>query len=158
VKKALPKVAAVMAPAALPGLFQQGQIDICYTNTNNVASLKTRGADIAFAFPEKSAITFITTLHIAKGAENVENAYAYIDTALSATAHETSVQHDPYQHGRRPCRSADQEPGRARQDEDPRLEQDQSAPRRLDRALRQGGLQVSREKPGVRIEPREARS
>ena len=28
VKKALPKVAAVMAPAALPGLFQQGQIDI----------------------------------------------------------------------------------------------------------------------------------
>ena len=84
VKKALPKVAAVMAPAALPGLFQQGQIDICYTNTNNVASLKTRGVDIEFAFPEEGAITFITTLHIAKGAENVENAYAYIDTALSA--------------------------------------------------------------------------
>jgi putative spermidine/putrescine transport system substrate-binding protein len=83
-KKALPKVAAVMTPAALPGLFQQGQIDICYTNTNNVSSLKTRGVDIAFAFPEESAITFITTLHIAKGAENVENAYAYIDTALSA--------------------------------------------------------------------------
>ena len=84
VKKALPKVAAVMAPAALPGLFQQGQIDICYTNTNNVASLKARGVDIDFAFPEEGAITFITTLHIAKGAENVENAYAYIDTALSA--------------------------------------------------------------------------
>ena len=84
IKKALPKVAAVMAPAALPGLFQQGQIDVCYTNTNNVASLKTRGVDIEFAFPEEGGITFITTLHIAKGAENVENAYAYIDTALSA--------------------------------------------------------------------------
>jgi putative spermidine/putrescine transport system substrate-binding protein len=84
VKKALPKVAAVMAPAALPGLFQQGQIDICYTNTNNVASLRARGVDIDFAFPEEGAITFITTLHIAKGAENIENAYAYIDTALSA--------------------------------------------------------------------------
>jgi putative spermidine/putrescine transport system substrate-binding protein len=84
VKKVLPKVAAVMAPAALPGLFQQGQIDICYTNTNNVASLKTRGVEIDFAFPEEGAITFITTLHIAKGAENIENAYAYIDTALSA--------------------------------------------------------------------------
>ena len=84
VKKALPKAAAVMTPASLPGLFQQGQIDICYTNTNNVASLKTRGVDIDFAFPEEGAITFITTLHIAKGAENVENAYAYIDAALSA--------------------------------------------------------------------------
>jgi putative spermidine/putrescine transport system substrate-binding protein len=84
VKKALPKAAAVMAPAALPGLFQQGQIDICYTNTNTVASLKARGVDIAFAFPEEGAISFITTLHIAKGAENVENAYAYIDFALSA--------------------------------------------------------------------------
>ena len=29
VKKALPKAAAVMTPASLPGLFQQGQIDIC---------------------------------------------------------------------------------------------------------------------------------
>jgi putative spermidine/putrescine transport system substrate-binding protein len=84
VKKALPKVAAVMAPAALPGLFQQGQIDICYTNTTTVTSLKSRGVDIEFAFPEEGAISFITTLHIAKGADNVENAYAYIDTALSA--------------------------------------------------------------------------
>jgi putative spermidine/putrescine transport system substrate-binding protein len=73
VKKALPKVAAVMAPAALPGLFQQGQ-----------NSLKTRGVDIEFAVPAEGAISFITTLHIAKGADNVENAYAYIDTVLSA--------------------------------------------------------------------------
>lgn len=84
IKKALPKVAAVMAPAALPSLFQQGQIDICYTNTNNVASLKGRGVDIEFVAPEEGAIAFVTTLHIARGAENVDAAYAYIDTALSA--------------------------------------------------------------------------
>lgn len=85
-KKILPKVAAVTSPAALPGLFQQGQIDVSYTNTNNVASLKARGVDIDIAFPESGAITFITTLHIAKGSENIEAAYKYIDTALSTEA------------------------------------------------------------------------
>ncbi len=84
IKKALPKVAAIMAPAAVPGLFQQGQIDITYTNTNNVASLKARGVDIEFAAPESGTITFGTTLHITKGADNKENAYKYIDTAISA--------------------------------------------------------------------------
>ena len=84
IKKALPKVAAVMTPASLPGLFQQGQIDICYTNTNNVGLAQDPRRRHRLAFPEEGAITFITTLHIAKGAENVENAYAYIDAALSA--------------------------------------------------------------------------
>ena len=104
IKKILPKVAAVTSPAALPGLFQQGQIDVSYTNTNNVSSLKTRGVDIEFAFPTSGAITFITTLHIAKGAENVDAAYKYIDTALSAEVqtglHEVAVRHDPDQQGR----------------------------------------------------------
>lgn len=84
IKKALPKVAAVTAPAALPGLFQQGQIDITYTNTNNIATLKSRGVDIELAIPESGALTFITTMHITKGAENKENAYKYIDTVLGA--------------------------------------------------------------------------
>ena len=75
-------------PAALPGLFQQGQIDITYTNTNNVDSLKARGVDIEFAMPDSGAITFVTTLHITKGAENKENAYKYIDTAISASVQE----------------------------------------------------------------------
>lgn len=88
IKKILPKVAAVTAPAALPGLFQQGQIDITYTNTNNIATLKSRGVDIELAVPESGALTFITTLHIAKGAENAENAYKYIDTVLSAPVQE----------------------------------------------------------------------
>ena len=84
IKKILPKVAAVTPPAALPSLFQQGQIDITYTNTNNIATLKSRGVDIELAIPDTGALTFITTMHIAKGAENKENVYKYIDTVLSA--------------------------------------------------------------------------
>lgn len=80
----LPKVAAVAAPAALPSLFQQGEIDLMYTNTQNAATLKGRGVDIAFQMPETGAITFRTTLHIVKGSENIEAAQKYIDTAISA--------------------------------------------------------------------------
>ena len=83
-KKILPKVAAVTGPKSLPGLFQQGQFDVTYTNTNNVATLKSKGVDIDIAFPETGAITFITSLHIPKGAENIDAAYKYIDTVLDA--------------------------------------------------------------------------
>ena len=88
IKKILPKIAAVTAPAALPGLFQQGQIDVTYTNTNNIDSLKRRGVDIELAIPDTGAISFVTTLHIVKGAENKDNAYKYIDTAISASVQE----------------------------------------------------------------------
>jgi len=83
-KKVLPKIAAVGTPAAMPGLFQQGQCDVMYTNTQNVTTLKDRGVDIEFVVPESGASTFFTTLHIAKGSENVEAAYRYIDTVLTA--------------------------------------------------------------------------
>jgi putative spermidine/putrescine transport system substrate-binding protein len=82
-KKVLPRIAAVGAPAAMPGLFQQGQCDVTYTNTQTVATLKDRGVDIEFAVPETGASTFLTTLHIAKGSDNVENAYKYIDAVVS---------------------------------------------------------------------------
>lgn len=94
-KEALPKVAAVSTPAALPGLFQQGQIDIMYTNTNNAATLKSKGVDIAFIAPESGAITFSTTLHIVKGSENKDAALKYIDTAISADA-QSKLQLAPY--------------------------------------------------------------
>ncbi len=82
-KKVLPKIAAVGAPAAMPGLFQQGQCDVMYTNTQTVTTLRDRGVDIAFAVPSTGASAFFTTLHIAKGSENIENAYKYIDTVVS---------------------------------------------------------------------------
>lgn len=94
-KEALPKVAAISTPAALPGLFQQGQIDLMYTNTNNIATLKAKGVDIAFAAPETGAITFSTTLHIVKGAENKGAAHQYIDTVVSADV-QSKLQLSPY--------------------------------------------------------------
>jgi putative spermidine/putrescine transport system substrate-binding protein len=94
-KKAVGKVAAVAAPAAMPGLFQQGQIDVMYTNTNTVANLKGRGVDIAFVRPETGAITFQTTLHIVKGADNVDAAHKYMDAAISADV-QGALQKQPY--------------------------------------------------------------
>jgi putative spermidine/putrescine transport system substrate-binding protein len=84
IQTVLPKIAAIAAPAAMPGLFQQGQCDVMYTNTQTVDTLKARGVDVAFAMPDSGAISFFTTMHIAKGATEVENAYKYIDTVISA--------------------------------------------------------------------------
>ena len=94
-KKVLTRIAAVGAPAAMPGLFQQGQCDVMYTNTQTVTTLKDRGVDIAFAVPETGASAFFTTLHIARGSGNVENAYRYIDTVVSRGVQE-ALQRPPY--------------------------------------------------------------
>jgi putative spermidine/putrescine transport system substrate-binding protein len=94
-KKVLPKIAAVGAPAAMPGLFQQGQCDVMYTNTQTVTTLRDRGVDIEFAVPDTGATAFFTTLHIAKGTENLENAYKYIDTVVSKGVQE-ALQQKPY--------------------------------------------------------------
>jgi putative spermidine/putrescine transport system substrate-binding protein len=83
IKKVLPKVAAIAAPAAMPSLFQQGQCDVMYTNTQTVATLKGRSVDVDFAVPESGAIAFFTTMHIAKRAAEIDNAYKYIDTVIS---------------------------------------------------------------------------
>jgi putative spermidine/putrescine transport system substrate-binding protein len=81
-KKVLPKVPAVALPAAMPGLFQQGQCDVMYTNTQTVATLKSKGIDIEFVKPESGAIAFYTTMHIAKGTSEVDNAYKYLDLVI----------------------------------------------------------------------------
>jgi putative spermidine/putrescine transport system substrate-binding protein len=81
-KKVLPKVAAVGLPAAMPGLFQQGQCDVMYTNTQTVSTLKGKGIDIEFVKPESGSIAFYTTMHIAKGTSEVPNAYKYLDLVV----------------------------------------------------------------------------
>lgn len=83
IQEILPNVAAVAQPSAMAGLFQQGQIDVMYTNTQTVANLKGRGVDIEFAVPETGAIAFVTTMHIIKDAESTDAAYQYIDTVIS---------------------------------------------------------------------------
>jgi putative spermidine/putrescine transport system substrate-binding protein len=82
-KKVLPKIAAVGLPAAMPGLFQQGQCDVMYTNTQTVATLKGKGIDVEFVKPESGAIAFYTTMHIAKGTGDLDNAYKYLDLVVS---------------------------------------------------------------------------
>ena len=94
-KKVLKKVAVIGAPAAMPGLFQQGQCDVMYTNTQTVGILKSRGVDIEFVAPESGIATFFTTMHIAKGSEDIANAYKYIDTVLSAEV-QTQLMKPPY--------------------------------------------------------------
>jgi putative spermidine/putrescine transport system substrate-binding protein len=84
IKKVLSKVAAIGAPASMPALFQQGQCDITYTNTQTVATLRGRGVDIEFVKPESGAVAFFTTMHIAKGSKEIDNAYKYFDTVIGA--------------------------------------------------------------------------
>ena len=81
-RKVLSKVATIGAPAAMASLFQQGQCDVTYTNTQTVSTLKERGVDIEFVKPASGAVAFFTTMHVAKGAAEPENAYRYIDTVI----------------------------------------------------------------------------
>jgi putative spermidine/putrescine transport system substrate-binding protein len=94
-KKVLPKIAAVGLPAAMPGLFQQGQCDVMYTNTQTVATLKGKGIDIEFVKPESGAIAFYTTMHIAKGTAETANAYKYLDLVVSKDVQEALTK-SPY--------------------------------------------------------------
>lgn len=95
IKKVLPKVAAIAAPAAMPGLFQQGQCDIMYTNVQTVGTLKGRGIDIEFIKPATGTVAFFTTMHIAKGAAEPANAYKYLDTVISTEVQATLMKR-PY--------------------------------------------------------------
>lgn len=94
-KKVLDKVAVIGAPAAMAGLFQQGQCDIMYTNTQTVGSLKARGVDVEFVAPASGIATFFTTMHIPKGAEHVPQAYSYINTILSEPV-QAALMQPPY--------------------------------------------------------------
>ncbi len=94
-KKVLPKIAAVGLPAAMPGLFQQGQCDVMYTNTQTVATLKGKGIDIEFVKPESGAVAFYTTMHIAKGTTETANAYKYLDLVVSKEMQEAMTK-SPY--------------------------------------------------------------
>ncbi|MFW5832601.1 MAG: extracellular solute-binding protein [Pseudomonadota bacterium] len=95
IREVLPNVAAVAQPSAMVGLFQQGEIDVMYGNTQAVATLEGRGVDIEFAVPETGAIAFVTTMHVSKDAEFPEEAHAYIDTVVSAGV-QTQLMQAPY--------------------------------------------------------------
>ena len=132
----------------MPGPFQQGQCDVMYADTQTVATLKGKGVDIEFVKPEDSgAISFYTTMHIAKGTAEMANAYKYLDLVVGREVQEALMK-APYNFlpvnedasaGRRP---ADEEPGRDGKVRESRLGEDQSAARRVDREVQQGNGQV----------------
>jgi putative spermidine/putrescine transport system substrate-binding protein len=95
-KKWLPHVGAIAQnPIAVNTLFQQGQMDVTYTNFQTVSTLKGRGVDIEFVKPDSGPIAFYTTIHVVKNAPNKDNAYMYIDTILS-TEVQAALQKPPY--------------------------------------------------------------
>ena len=95
-RKWLPHVAVIAQnPIAVNTLFQQGQMDVTYTNYQTVSTLKGRGVDIEFVKPETGPIAFYTTLHVVKNAANKDNAYKFIDTVLS-TEVQAALQKPPY--------------------------------------------------------------
>jgi len=95
-KKWLPHVGVIAQnPVAVNTLFQQGQMDVTYTNFQTVSTLKGRGVDIEFVKPDSGPITFYTTIHVIKNAPNRDNAYRYIDTIL-ATEVQAALQKPPY--------------------------------------------------------------
>jgi putative spermidine/putrescine transport system substrate-binding protein len=95
-KKWLPHVGVIAQnPVAVNTLFQQGQMDVTYTNFQTVSTLKGRGVDIEFVKPDSGPITFYTTIHVVKNAANKDNAYKYIDAILS-TEVQAALQKPPY--------------------------------------------------------------
>jgi putative spermidine/putrescine transport system substrate-binding protein len=79
----------------MPGLFQQGQCDIMYTNTQTVATLKSRGVDVEFVKPETGAVSFFTTMHLAKGTTEAANVYKYLDVVISKDV-QTALMQPPF--------------------------------------------------------------
>lgn len=91
-RKVLSKVATIGTPQSMAGLYQQGQCDVLYTNTQTVSTLKGRGVDIEFVKPASGAVAFFTTMHLAKGAAEPENAYRYIDTVIGRDVQAALIQ------------------------------------------------------------------
>ena len=87
-KKVLPKIAAVGLPAAMPGLFQQGQCDVMYTNTQTVATLKGKGVDVEFVKPESGADHLLHDHAYRQGHGELANAYKYLDLVVGKEVQE----------------------------------------------------------------------
>lgn len=82
-KQLVPSLSAIPAnPGALSTAFAQGQIDMAPMYFNNVAVLKARGVDVAFAIPDSGMQLQSVTLSLIKNARNKEAAIQFIDMML----------------------------------------------------------------------------
>ncbi len=69
-------------------LFQQEEIAVFMCSTGNVAKLKSLGLNAEFVHPETGSPAAPVNIHLTKGSQNLDAAYAYMDAAISAAAQE----------------------------------------------------------------------
>ncbi|WP_341894742.1 extracellular solute-binding protein [Ferrovibrio terrae] len=82
-KELLANVGAIPPnPGALTTALSQGQVDIAPNFFNNVAALKARGADIAFAVPSSGLPLQTVTAAVIKNARNAELAQKVVDLLI----------------------------------------------------------------------------
>lgn len=67
-------------------LFQQEEIAVFMCSTGNVARLRSLGLNAEFVHPETGSPAAPVNIHLTKGSQNVDAAYAYMDAAISAAA------------------------------------------------------------------------
>lgn len=92
----LPQLGAIApSPGALATMFQQGQIDLAPQYFNNVAALRSRGVDIAFAKPKEGLQLQTITICIIANSKNREAANALLNTIFDQKT-QTAFEADPY--------------------------------------------------------------
>ncbi|MGE3876333.1 MAG: extracellular solute-binding protein [Parvibaculaceae bacterium] len=92
----LPQLGAIApSPGALATMFQQGQVDIAPQYFNNVAALRSRGVDIAFAKPKEGLQLQTITICMIANSKNREAANALLNTIFDQKTL-TAFEADPY--------------------------------------------------------------
>ena len=95
-KRLIPNLGALApSPGALMTAFQQGQVDIAPQFFNNVASLRSRGGDIAFAIPKEGLSVQTMTICMIKNAKNKENGRKLIEAIFDADV-QKAIEAEPY--------------------------------------------------------------
>lgn len=84
VAQLLPNLGAIAPnPGALATLFQQGQIDISFNYLSGILPLAEKGVPIAISKPETGWVLIRNSMHVVKGTQSADLAYAWVDAALS---------------------------------------------------------------------------
>jgi putative spermidine/putrescine transport system substrate-binding protein len=95
-KDLLPQLGAIApSPGALATMFQQGQVDLSPQYFNNVAALRARDVDVAFAKPSEGLQLQTITTAIITNAHNREAAEELIQTIFDAEI-QTAFEAAPY--------------------------------------------------------------
>jgi putative spermidine/putrescine transport system substrate-binding protein len=75
-------------------LFQQGEVAVFFASTNNVARLRSLGVPCEFVQPETGSPGIPVNIHLARGAQDPDAVYAYMEAAISAAV-QTELRNPP---------------------------------------------------------------